>query len=813
MSVTQTIVYDTSGLVIDAPTALTLTPPTTDISVELVGRWFGERWWNLLGDSTASAGGSEVLFAILQALNTVIFSCIILVLLYTVGAGLVGSAQEGQTMGKKYDTFWTSIRSVFSFVALAPLPLAKGLCMMQVMVLYLTYCSFGGASWIHARSMDQLKATGGVLYFNDHSLNNAEQLIKQILTALIIQKERAFDANAGPNTPAPANVLYTVDQMYNVEFSQEQSNLPSMQNSAYMGVGSMMGEGQINPVSPKYTVSFPTYTQRKSFDINMWGFISVNAADQSNPSATNSEELDYNSLGTITLDCPNGLQTQICIKRKQALDELIKNLEGPANDIVLAAEKNKSLEAYKTRHKIDLAMTQYILFNRTQMPAALEADKSSYSKNLTEYTEGAKQLGWASAGWWYWTSLRLNQRANDIINSGPVIEQNVDLESLADSYEGTETYTNLMYLMNKSLSATDKSEKITNVDNPPNATGDELSPEQLADLSFNMAQPDGLWGYVSKLVGRNSMMSIIFDPIEALAGGEEPILYLQNKGHLIVNTVVTIYTAKIMAEAMLGDEKGMGSAGSGVTSWVSAIPFVGPLLGIAAKMFMAALKLITPLLIPLLFVGLTWAYYLPIVPFLFFTMALIGTFIQFAEAMVAAPIWAAAHALPEGEGFAGAHGRQGYFLFLNILLRPPLIMVGFLLSIIMFNGIGKFIATGFMIYTGGMQAGFMNGPITFIMLSVMFTIILLVATHKLFSMVTWLPDNVIRWIGQQVQNLGENESESKTQMIFAGAMSNSKNAAQGGLGGGNKQDGGGGGNVTKAVEGLTGGKGNDTVAT
>lgn len=40
------------------------------------------------------------------------------------------------------------------------------------------------------------------------------------------------------------------------------------------------------------------------------------------------------------------------------------------------------------------------------------------------------------------------------------------------------------------------------------------------------------------------------------------------------------------------------------------------------------------------------------------------------ESLIAAPVWAASHVVPEGEGFAANAVRQGWMLLLNILFRP-----------------------------------------------------------------------------------------------------------------------------------------------
>jgi len=152
-------------------------------------------------------------------------------------------------------------------------------------------------------------------------------------------------------------------------------------------------------------------------------------------------------------------------------------------------------------------------------------------------------------------------------------------------------------------------------------------------------------------------------------------------------------------------------------------------------------------------------------------MAIIGWVMLVMESLLAAPLWAAAHAVPEGEGMSGQHGKQGYMLFLGVLMRPPLMVFGFFLAVVLMTEIGHFIGTQFGAFSKSMNATFLTGPITFIAMMFVIGSTMVVAAHKIFGLITWLPDTVLSWVGQQTQNLGEKEDESRTRMIFAAAGS------------------------------------------
>ena len=63
-------------------------------------------------------------------------------------------------------------------------------------------------------------------------------------------------------------------------------------------------------------------------------------------------------------------------------------------------------------------------------------------------------------------------------------------------------------------------------------------------------------------------------------------------------------------------------------------------------------------------------------PYTTWTLAIIGYVIMFCEAMVAALVWALAHACPEGEGVSSGLATEGYMLFLRVMLKPLLLLFG-----------------------------------------------------------------------------------------------------------------------------------------
>ena len=143
--------------------------------------------------------------------------------------------------------------------------------------------------------------------------------------------------------------------------------------------------------------------------------------------------------------------------------------------------------------------------------------------------------------------------------------------------------------------------------------------------------------------------------------------------------------------------------------------------------------------------------------------------------MIAAPLWICAHALPEGEGAAGQHGKRGYMLFLGILLRPPLMVAGFFCAVILINVLGKLIGQGFEMFIAGTSQTKVVGITGTLAMAVILGSTVMILANKFFSLIHYLPEHVTNWIGQQLHNLGEKEDQGAAKNIFtAGASATSE---------------------------------------
>ena len=74
---------------------------------------------------------------------------------------------------------------------------------------------------------------------------------------------------------------------------------------------------------------------------------------------------------------------------------------------------------------------------------------------------------------------------------------------------------------------------------------------------------------------------------------------------------------------------------------------------------------------------------LPLLPVLYFLAAAIGWFLIVVEAMIAMPIWLITKFFPARAPTLVGDSRRGYVFVLGLLVRPALIVIGLVASIVM----------------------------------------------------------------------------------------------------------------------------------
>lgn len=714
---------------------------------------FGPGWENIVTQS-GGAVYSSTLFTMFELFNSTVLLGVGVLMVWTIVSGVAGAAYEGKSMGDKGVNLWTPTRMAYSIALLAPIP-GIGISSLQAVVLAMVLSS----------------------------VNLANDLLDKTISVMgggVVSAGKVTEGGAGAQVRP---LTFDMDNNYQ-EVSKEAFQMVFMANAASK-TGSVI------------TSSVGSYSQDAPSSLSL---VRTTLLSQYRMHEWNISGDSGHVIGNVQLKCSpedGGLSAfAICQAKANAFNTMIKALDGisrtyvsrfdsgtvhPETSIESCPEIGGVSVPYKAcvGHKIKEAANAYLNSIATSMSVLNNAGgeyQSAWSKNVTELQADIKKGGFVLLGSYYWRITKLNQMINSALKTE--IERKFSIKAAMSSANssygsgGAERVAmfqkeNTDFERNYVTSSTNAA-LMDSIQNSSNSKS--------ADASM------GRWfqaHYTAAVFGSSAATAIL--------GGKEPIATLQNLGLGIISA-----TDGFIAIAALWDSTGksaketakgvanatgqtvLGWFGSGVVAQVvaGAVTVASNMLSSYLDLFM---KFSGILISSLAVAAFFLAFYLPVLPTILWLLAIMGWLILVIEAMVAAPVWAAAHAIPEGEGIAGQHGKQGYMMLLNVLLRPALMVFGFMIAIALVNSTATLAA--YMIGEGvissktGLGGHGIGGPFAFLMSLVssivLVTVTMIIVIHKTFTLVTWLPENVIKWAGGHGSGLGEEGDERRVAGVFA----------------------------------------------
>lgn len=186
-------------------------------------------------------------------------------------------------------------------------------------------------------------------------------------------------------------------------------------------------------------------------------------------------------------------------------------------------------------------------------------------------------------------------------------------------------------------------------------------------------------------------------------------------------------------------------------------------------------------------IGFLLYYVIPFLPFIYFIFAVSGWIKGVFEAMVGIPLWALAHLRLDGEGLIGQAANAGYFLLLEIMLRPVMIVIALIASVSIFAAMVRVLneifdlvvanVGGFNVAAtaagdpGAWSWDLIRSPIDQFFYTAVYAIIVYMLALTVFKLIDQIPNQIMRWAGEDVQTFGEmggDPSEELVQKLSSG---------------------------------------------
>lgn len=722
------LTFSSIALAADGSHLNQFTPPPGDTSVDFLHEIFGNIV-NMVasGGNAQGATTSDMLGQMMSVFNTGVLFLAMIFVGYTTVTGTINSAHDGELLGKKMSEIWVPVRTVGGTALL--LPLASGYCLIQVGVLWLALQGVGLADRIWTAAIQQISQDNMIA---NPILPDARPLAANILryevcaAAMNKQYEDSGRSTRIQAVSIPRSVTNAGDLL--------STNTPSLVlDSVSRGTDTFLGNGP----NSKYNAVWLSRYQVVDYK---WRAVDASGNPDNaylNPdvcggiSWKESWESSESNANTKVIKQP------IMAAHAAAVQSMIAELRPVAQQIVAGQKPAPGA--------IDTATEHYVVALRN---AAKVAVQNTNDRARADFLHTAESSGWIFAGTWYNHIVRMNDVMQSTLNGLPSAEP-VSIVDGRETQEALQNYQDAMAVTNEYAK-----NRIAEVKGVYSRETDIRAPQD----------GEGAWEYIKKLMSA-PFMGATNQITEEIAGSNlNHISQMKSFGDTIVSAGWGLLGTMATAAGVSGS-----LAGKVVGSVFDANAAIQSVMGV-----------ITVLVLLLLGFGVTLSTYAPMIPFITWVTSVVNWFVLVIEAVLAAPIWAAAHIHPDGHDAVGKGG-EGYMMILSLIMRPALMLFGLITAMLLTQPITGFVNAGFMSAVSGVQADSVTGLVSFLAYVGIYVILMTTVLHTVFALIHWIPDNVPRWIGAHVSGgpASPEQKEKDGAHVFGGAI----NTTRTGIGG------------------------------
>jgi conjugal transfer/type IV secretion protein DotA/TraY len=176
-------------------------------------------------------------------------------------------------------------------------------------------------------------------------------------------------------------------------------------------------------------------------------------------------------------------------------------------------------------------------------------------------------------------------------------------------------------------------------------------------------------------------------------------------------------------------------------------------------------------------VGFVLYYVIPLLPFMYFFFA-VGRWVKgIFEALVCIPLWALAHLRIDGNGIPGKAAANGYFILLELFLRPILTLFGLMAAISIFSAQAIVMEMVFDTVVGNLgghqtiDQGQKDIPIPTandidqFFYSIVYAVLIYIMALASFKLIDLIPNSIMRFMGSNVGAFSDKTAFEAEQTI------------------------------------------------
>lgn len=714
------------------------TPPPTDKSVDLLGHILGTH----IGSVYLGGTANPALMHMFELFNSAIMTLATMIVSYIGIISTMNTAQEGHVMGKKWSSIWIPMRSVLGLLVIIPTP-ASGYSVIQAIVMWCIMHGIGAADAIWKGVLKDLgnglSASSAITRNSNDDAHSkhvydgleligadmAESLLRSAVcmrTIVGMNNQTVIEPPGGFRTPDNSHVKVDGAKVRLYESINHQQHVSNSNYASYSGtlkVG-IPGDPEFHAICGQYAITGSA--DKSEWDVSKY-------VDDKEIAKKAKEIYQYKSW---------------------ALQMIFNNMLPLANSIV-----HETVLPRDANNRLTISDAQRL------EPGGYRSEAINTYREILKYMVRPQRLneiqdiihegtadGWLSAGSFYFT---LNQHHNvdffsDILvpPTATFIPTCNDAELCSDySPEKSNLLSSslrsfLQYGPEISFMATRLWDTKIYLDNDLTMISNKLllQPKtKTTNTPLNTMQTNML-NLLNEMMGEQHADPLIAQGrfgASIMLLSERAWLDLQNELQTTINRAEQHNTP--LTQQLMQHINNLSHRGSLAMAIYSIVWIIGA----------------------------TLAIYVPLVPYMIFTVGVLGWLLLVVEAIVAAPILAISFILPAGDELGKM--MQGLLLLLNIVIRPILMLFGFILAIRLYQAVVKLVNYGMLANFNHLNTT--DSMFAWVAVLTLYGAFIIALSNKCFALIYALPDKILRWMGSAPEHTDASHElhEAKSTML------------------------------------------------
>lgn len=770
--------------------------PSTDQSIYYLGQIFG-----FVGNVLPVSSAPMILGVMFKTFNTMVLSVAALIVLYVTIVGIMKTAQEGEFLGKNWNSLWVPIRMVIGIASLVPSP--SGYCAIQIVVMWIIVQGIGAADVLWRTVLVYSDVAGSpVAQVGVPGVGISPQM--RLLFQSLTCQETAHLNSSYPDTGvgsyycsgrSSAFCNSSASQYRNISGDQSMSVgaqpkvMAGFSPSDYTKIYKIGPEGKCGALAycdAQLACTYPVGPGQQNTSARKILCDACNAQKDTLQQSVDtlskiaaqfaSADLSFRLWAANKAEAPEGVLAYCrakgisedgCCIRPLTLTPFSPNAQElqkcqisagtfPQNGDTAADLNNTTVTNLlwpylikpnlgESSNFINVVANNYV---STISAVLMEALGNQSTVIQSDILREASESGWIFAGAYYYQLAQSNDKLRG--NTLPVLAVQAG-SGLGSGYRSN--YTAASYLASATVAG--------RTDAFSSSMPPELSSlSQLSDQANSSAQwlMNGLMG----MMGSEGAGQRQTNPLASLQSIGSTIL-------VVAQVLFGIMMIVILPLALIGN----------ITPSVLGTFITNPIGPTLTTLVVILAPLIMLVMGALFIFGATLAIYVPLIPYMVYVMGVIAWFILVIEAMIAAPIVALGILSPSGHHEILGKSEQALLLLFGIFLRPSLMVFGLMAAMLLAIVVVTMINASF----AGVTASIYQNPglLEAILFLCAYVGIVIAALNKCFSLIHVIPDQVLRWIGHAG---GREGGEGVSEMLGGakGGVTSGAGVAKSGVG-------------------------------